>query len=406
VIDTREELIDALTEASELEHGLLIQYLFAALSLKKRADEGLSPEEQELVRRWEGQILRVARDEMGHLGTACNLLAAIGAAPRLGRPNFPQPATAGNPGYYPFDFQLAAFSDETLFRFVRAELPEGEPPPKPPAAELPAAAMAIAGIAPDPLQFKYIGELYHQIEAAFATLPESELFIGPRSDQDVDTWSRGMRLHLVVDRASAKAAIDAIVLEGEGAPAHREGSHYATFLAMREALHQRPGLKPARPVARNPRTRDHRDAREPGTLITNASTRDVAELFNAAYAASLLMLMQYYSFGGESSAERDVLRASIRQMMSMALRPLAEILTEMPIADDPTRTAGPPFELYGDLRLSTQRESRWTLLRERLDSIAGEARRLAGVSPRLAFIGENVALIAGNIRAAHASGGN
>lgn len=29
-IDTREELIDALVEASEVEHGVLLQYLFAA----------------------------------------------------------------------------------------------------------------------------------------------------------------------------------------------------------------------------------------------------------------------------------------------------------------------------------------------------------------------------------------
>jgi hypothetical protein len=405
VIDTREELIDALTEASELEHGLLIQYLFAALSLKKRADEGLSPEEQELVRDWEGQILRIARDEMGHLGTACNLLAAIGAAPRLGRPNFPQPATPGTPGYYPFDFELAPFSDETLYRFVRAELPEGEPPPKPPAAEK-LGVPVLEGLAPDPLDYKYIGQLYRQIEAAFATLPEKELFISPRSDQDIDGWSRGMKLHLVVDRASAKKAIDAIVLEGEGAPANRAGSHYAVFLAMRQGLDQRPGLQAARPVARNPRTRNHRDAPQPGTISTNASTRDVAELFNAAYAASLLMLMQYYSFGGESPAERDVLRGSIRQMMSMALRPIAEILTQMPIASDPASTAGPPFELYGDLRLSMQRESRWTLLLERLDAIAAESSRLAHVSQRLGFIAESVALIAGNVRSVHRTEGN
>ena len=50
MIDTREELIDALTEASELEHGLLVQYLFAAYSMKKRLDEALTPADQESVR--------------------------------------------------------------------------------------------------------------------------------------------------------------------------------------------------------------------------------------------------------------------------------------------------------------------------------------------------------------------
>ena len=35
MIDTREKLIDAPTEAAEIEHGLLLQYLFAAFSFKR-----------------------------------------------------------------------------------------------------------------------------------------------------------------------------------------------------------------------------------------------------------------------------------------------------------------------------------------------------------------------------------
>src|SRR5215216_2650989 len=101
MIDTRAELVNALYEAAELEHGLLLQYLYAALSLKKRLDEGITGAQQELIRKWEGQILLVAREEMAHLGTVCNLLSAVGAPPRLSRPNFPQPE------YYPFKFTLA-----------------------------------------------------------------------------------------------------------------------------------------------------------------------------------------------------------------------------------------------------------------------------------------------------------
>lgn len=225
MIDTREELVNALTEAAELEHGLMLQYLFAALSLKKRGDEGLGPAEQELVRTWEGIILSVARDEMGHLGTVCNLLSAVGAAPRLGRPNFPQPAKK----YYPFDFELTRFSDEALYRFVRAELPKGEPAPSPPKADRPpqaAAAFGLLAVVPEPIVYDYVGELYRAIETGFMTIKEQDLFIGPSFAQDTDDWARGMKLHLVKDRTSAKAAIGAIVLEGEGAPTNRGGSHY------------------------------------------------------------------------------------------------------------------------------------------------------------------------------------
>jgi hypothetical protein len=50
MIDTREELTVALHEAAELEHGLMIQYLFPALSMKKRLDEGLSAPQQRRAR--------------------------------------------------------------------------------------------------------------------------------------------------------------------------------------------------------------------------------------------------------------------------------------------------------------------------------------------------------------------
>ena len=103
MIDTREELTYALYEDAELEHGLLIQYLFASLSLKKRLDEGITGEQQELIRKWEGQILTVAREEMVHLGTVCNLLSAIDAAPHFTRPNLPQEANK----YYQFSFTLS-----------------------------------------------------------------------------------------------------------------------------------------------------------------------------------------------------------------------------------------------------------------------------------------------------------
>src|SRR5437899_12945909 len=51
VIEHREALIDMLRQAAELEHGIMCQYLFAAFSLKQRADEGLTPEELEAVTR-------------------------------------------------------------------------------------------------------------------------------------------------------------------------------------------------------------------------------------------------------------------------------------------------------------------------------------------------------------------
>lgn len=119
MIDTREELVNALSEAAELEHGLLAQYLFAAFSMKKREDEGINPRQQALISDWEATILQIAHQEMYHLASVCNLLSAIGGAPQFARPNFPQPMKR----YYPFDFtsnaSMTALSTASSFLSYR-----------------------------------------------------------------------------------------------------------------------------------------------------------------------------------------------------------------------------------------------------------------------------------------------
>src|SRR4051812_32507851 len=225
MIDTREELIIALHEAAEIEHGLMTQYLFPALSMKKRLSEGLTPPQQAMARTWERIILGVAVEEMGHLGTVMNLLAAVGAGPRFDRPNFPQVT-----GYYPFPFDLLRFSEEMLYRMQVFELPRGEPLPPPPRRLIPRTLAA-----PDPLEYQYVGELYRKIAAGFNAIPEVELFIGPPEAQVGDDWSVPLDMHTVKDRASALAAIDDIIVDGEGTPANRVGSHYDRFSKIREA---------------------------------------------------------------------------------------------------------------------------------------------------------------------------
>ena len=406
VIDTREELILALTEAAELEHGLLIQYLFAAYSMKKRATEGLTLAQVELVRRWEAVILSVAREEMAHLGTVCNMLTAVGGTPRLGRPNFPQ----GREGRfeklhgsaYPFDFQLERFGESSLERFIAAEMPADE-------------RDTLESLAPDPLQFDRLGELYRQIADAFTRLDEAygargeQLFVGPPQAQDRTTWSANLSLLAVTDVVTAVRAVDFIVEEGEGSPADRRGSHYQRFLDIRTELHAElardPGFAPARPVAITPLTRPHRDAGDGPFTIIPAGTpaAAVAELFNAVYATTLLMLVQFYDFAGETDEQREGLQASARQSMSAVVRPIAEVLTALPLTDGAAEHAGPGFELHGEIEVPSHMPSRWVVLVERLRDCAAEAARLGelGGPPeleRLRFIARNLELLTANVR--------
>jgi hypothetical protein len=395
MFDTREELVNALTEAAELEHGLLCQYLFAAVSLKRHPDEGPSWEQLELVRGWEAVILAVARQEMAHLGTVANLLTAIGGVPHFGRPSFPQPAR-----YFPVvsggkvtyeRFTLEPFSARTVRRFVRFEEPE------------PAAAAART-IAPDPVVYTTVGALYAQISQGIQRLDEAQLFVGPRAAQDT-AWGAGVSVRPITGRDSALSAIAAVVAEGEGTPTGGGASHWARFKAIGDELaaEQRRdrSFEPARPVAANPITPRLPDDPRRGTAITHPRARAVAELFNAVYGTTLLVLARYYTFAEAGAPLHDVLQATARQLMSGVVRPLGEVLTGLPVGEGaPGAVAGPGFELYTDLRLPSQRRSAWLTIHERLVQETAECERLSredGAPPRLAFLADNLSRLARNL---------
>src|SRR5690242_15873821 len=61
---------------AEIEHSLMVQYLYAAYSL---GGEQLPPDRRKMVRCWREDILAIAREEMGHLLTVQSSLTLIGA---------------------------------------------------------------------------------------------------------------------------------------------------------------------------------------------------------------------------------------------------------------------------------------------------------------------------------------
>ena len=70
VIENREELLFLLGEASQLEHILMCEYLFAVFSLKRDVSEGITAEQLEAIKRWDRVISSVAAQEMLHLALA------------------------------------------------------------------------------------------------------------------------------------------------------------------------------------------------------------------------------------------------------------------------------------------------------------------------------------------------
>src|SRR5262249_49704210 len=122
IIEHREALIYMLCLASELEHAIMCQYLYAAFSMKQTVDEGLTDSQLQSVERWRQTVSHVATQEMLHLALVQNLLTSIGAAPHLSRPNLPPP-----PGRYPptVSLTLLPFGEGALRHFMFLERPEG-----------------------------------------------------------------------------------------------------------------------------------------------------------------------------------------------------------------------------------------------------------------------------------------
>jgi hypothetical protein len=120
-VDSREQLVYLLTQASELEQGILCEYLFALYTLKRDPSDGLDGEQLEQVSRWGRSLSHIAVQEMLHLTLATNLLTAVGATPHFHRPNFPVRCQ-----WYPPDVQIALvpFGEAALRHFLYLERPD------------------------------------------------------------------------------------------------------------------------------------------------------------------------------------------------------------------------------------------------------------------------------------------
>jgi hypothetical protein len=111
-----------LESAAEVEHALMVQYLYAAYSLKS-SDEVQDPAQQAALDEtspdsWPHLLLGIAREEMGHLMTVQNLLLLLGLPPNLEREDFPP-----RKDLYPFSLHLEPLSQRSLAKYVVAEAP-------------------------------------------------------------------------------------------------------------------------------------------------------------------------------------------------------------------------------------------------------------------------------------------
>lgn len=402
-IINREELRAYLWEACEIEQQLMIQYLFAAFTLKKHPDASCSPAQLEAVRRWGSQVLMVARQEMEHLALANGILTAIAEDPFFARENIPiqsryylgkelsasrSPKEKVRPCDIPFLFER--FNLDTVGRFVCAESPgyatlkkegmripewcfgtknhkcrstsladwtggaesllrvvgEGAPPRLARThlqERLFAGDPSNANALSQPFHPGSIQELYDAINKAIHRIPN--LFTGNPNQQVFVPVEYQINIVPITNVASADLAIRLIVEEGEGidAPPGYQ-SHFTRFFDVRDQyvrlLSEHKGFDPALPVVTNPSP----------DVISKKYTLRVFDLFNHAYVTLLFVLTSLYRNFDATESSYPFFSAALQNVafgpfMTMILRPIAEVLGHLKVGKESRETAGPSFHL-------------------------------------------------------------
>lgn len=383
---SREQLWGILFEAAEIEHNLMCCYLYAMFSLKDHVSEGVTEAELAAIRRWRGEILDVAIEEMAHLAIVSNILSALGAPAHFGRQNFPIA-----PGYHPAGVvvRLAPFNAQTLDHFIYLERPENIEMPDGEGFE--PAHRYVRAMAPDRLMqatidYATVGQLYASIEDGIsglaATLGEDALFVGDPGHQISPNIVSLPNLTVVRCVKTACEAIDAIVRQGEGSAAGEERSHYQRFLNIRDEYQAlqaaRPDFVPGRPAANNPVMR--RPPLPEGKLWVNLEpAASLMDIGNAIYNHSVRCLALSYA-GVDAAAQRGLVDAGIELMRIVT--PIAERLTMLPAnADAPGCSAGLSFATLRSMAALPPEPGAIPVLVERLRDIADRTTLVGGTDP-------------------------
>jgi Ferritin-like len=390
-IDSREQLVYLLTQASELEQGILCEYLFALYTLRRDPRDGLEGEQLAQVTRWGQTLAEIAVQEMLHLTLATNLLTAVGAGPHLHRPNFPIRCQ-----WYPPDVQVALvpFGEEALRHFLYLERPDHIDVADAdlfsvvcecrPLTATPATLMAA------PQDYSTVGHLYRSIGHGFARLVErygeAQVFIGPPEAQATRELLGWSELVAVTDLASANAAIATIVEQGEGADGDWREAHFGRLATILEeflaATQADPGFVPARPA--QPAYVRRPPDQPLGVVISDPRTAQVADLFDAAHQTLLQALCRLFVHDEETDQEVATLAGTAIELMAEVLRPLGSVLTTLPLGPDhPGELAGPAFFMVHPTQfLLPWRQAAWTVMVQRLGVMADTCVRL-GCEPGL-----------------------
>jgi hypothetical protein len=377
VVGSREQLLYLLAEAAEIEHTLMCSYLYAAFSLKRPGDPGVSASQGATLDRWRKTIMDVAVEEMGHLVIVANLTVAAGGGPHFSRPNFPV-----TPGYFPSGVavRLTGFSTETLKHFIFLERPqdvEGEDSQAFAQTDY-EREQAHLGLMPSTQDYLTIGQLYEAMRTNLIALERelgtTGLFIGDVASQVGQSVIDLEGVEPIATLAEAQTAIDIIVEQGEGSSANSDGSHYNSFLAIQSELEAEiakdPGFAPAWPVADSPVLRRPPEA-EGKVFVDHPVAAPLLDFACATYGLLLRCLAQCFGRSGtDAQTAQSALMATAIELMH-ALGEASTALARLPATTEAHGPhAGMTFTMLRGvepLPISVER----CVLQERIAALAG-----------------------------------
>jgi hypothetical protein len=405
----RDEAIYLLHTAAEVEHALLVQYLYAAYSLKSQ-DEVDNPEQKKLLAAWgrgDNGIIEIAREEMAHLASVQNLLHLLGGPLTFEREDFPF-----HNDLYPFMFRLEPLTKSSLAKYVFAEMPDGLTSDDILSENDVREIMILAKAANQQQRVNHVGALYRLIRARIEELsngaPDEFRSETVSFQTSSSNWGQegneDFILRKVTSGADAISLIDDIAQQGEGAmsPPGATESHYRRFAKIYKAWPAETDWIPARQVAENPNTFQDPPAVEmpagvsltatatkPGVeqqmesleeamlaegRITNQRSRLWAQLFNLRYRILLAELSHIFHrqdpilpVTNDLQTPRGKLRDWALETMTADLSTIASILVTLPLkkgAAEGPPYAGPPFELDYTVTLPDREADRWRLHRD------------------------------------------
>ena len=367
--------------AAEIEHLLMVQYLYAAYSL---GGDKVPEAQQANVRRWQETILGIAKEEMAHFISVQNILRLIGGPLNLDRNDYPWDAP-----FYPFEFTLEPLSRASLARYIVTESPEKWPADVSAAEKKEIIDLAMAG---QTLPVKRVGDLYSLMIDVIGNerlLPD-EMFQADTLPYQAswDEWGRAYRqgargaalnpgsrtpdllIMTAYSRDSAVKALEAVAEQGEAAhvdPDIEETSHFRRFLQIyREFPKDSDKWSPTANIAINPRTMGGEQPIKGTHYIANEQSRHWGDLFNLRYRMLLLYLAHGFRMSGAEAGQDDsgargmIVHRTFGEMYN--LRAIAKIMTKQPLGPpQDALCAGPPFEMPYSIALPAAERDCWRL---------------------------------------------